>query len=572
MLNKVREILKFFIKHKNIFKVICAISIALLGFIFIFIVKVSHISESKSYQVYFNEDDSGNSKEISEESIIKQDFNFNKNISGVNIYFATKQENNVGNINVKLLDINQNKLVEQWQVSASEIKNEEYHQFILKNATSNNLDSRYQIEITSDYKGNDNTPTVKLSSRDIYKNGNLFFNDENQNADICFSVSTNKSEFINYIYFTLAVILTIYIAILFYLTQIKKCKIEKLFLVSALFIGGSYLLLITPYSISDESKHINTAYRYSNIFTFSGGYQTEDGNMLKRISDTEVFGLRTSPSISTYNVVISHFFDRCNSDEMIETEGERVGNICQYIPSAIGITIARILNLGYIPLIYMARLCNFLFFITMAYLAIKNAPFGKLVFFAVAMLPMTLQQAASCSYDAIVNGIAFVFISYCLRVAFSDRKITARDIIILFILGSIFAAAKAGVYIFVCLLIFIIPKNRFKNHKRYIISIAGIIGAALATLLYFNNVKVTKAVTITSKELANYSSQVAYPFSYLFHNPFAFIKMVYNTIVNQSDFYLSTLIGGELGWYTIPIPLVIVISYIIILIFSGQRP
>lgn len=571
MVEKLRDILRNHVKHKNIIIVISLICITLLGFIFIFFTKIIPISESKSYDIYYNEDDSGDAKQVSDGNLIKQDFNFSKNMSGFNIYFKVQQAETSGKVKVSLSDVESGKLIEEWDINDSDIKNEEYHQFILKNVVVNKEDTKFEISITSDYVGNENTPSVKVSSRDTYQNGELFVNNESQDSDICFSVSTDKSQFIKYIYLALTVVLTTFVGVLFYLILLKQCRIEKLFVVSALFIGLTYMFLITPYSISDESKHINTAYRYSNIFTFNGGYETEDGNMLKRVSDTEVYGLRTTPSISTYYVVLSHLFDRDNNNEMVETPGERVGNICQYIPSSFGITIARIFKMGYIPLIYLARICNFAFFVTIAYFSIKKAPFGKLVFFMAAMLPMTLQQAASCSYDAIVNGVAFFFISNCLYVAFTDKKIKVKDIIILFILGGLFTAAKAGVYIFVCLLIFIIPKNKFENLKGYIISVGGIIGASVSTLLYFNNVKVTKAVTISSKELVDFNSKVAYPFSYIFHSPLTFIKIICNTIVAEGDFYLSTLIGGDLGWYTIPVPVTIVIGYIILMIFSAFR-
>ena len=52
-----------------------------------------------------------------------------------------------------------------------------------------------------------------------------------------------------------------------------------------------------------------------------------------------------------------------------------------YLPQALGITLARLLGLGGLGLLYMGRLFNLLFLAGMGYLAMRRMPFGKEVLF-----------------------------------------------------------------------------------------------------------------------------------------------------------------------------------------------
>ena len=56
-------------------------------------------------------------------------------------------------------------------------------------------------------------------------------------------------------------------------------------------------------------------------------------------------------------------------------------------------------------------------------------PIGKVTMFIVALLPMTLQQATSFSYDAIINALAFLYTAYCLYFAYSEKEKKKKEFI-----------------------------------------------------------------------------------------------------------------------------------------------
>lgn len=550
--------------NRKLLVLILIITISIVSFVFIFQTKVIDISETKSHYIYLNDDIEGTSTNITKETTLVQEFKCDESFSGFRIYFGQNNQGAKGTVKVTL-ENQKSEVIQTFEMNSSDIKTDQYNVFYLDNSVNNNCKNAYKIVITAD------SQDIIKSSRDMYRDGNLYINGQKQDSDICLNLISTDSHFIVYFYFMITTILTIFIGVVSYLLIYKNLKIENIFLLSSLFLGITYMIVFTPYSISDESKHINTAYRYSNIFTFSGGYQTSDGDMLKRSEDTEVFGLRDKPSINTYYVVFTHILDIDTSSSVLKAKGETIGNILQYIPTAIGMTVARIYKLGYIPLIYIARIYNLLFFILMAYLAIKKAPFGKVIFFITAMLPMTMQQAASCSYDAVVNGIALLFISYCLSVAFESKKQIKADFIIMVILGIIFAAAKAGVYVFVLMLLLIIPKEKFKNIKTYFVSVGLILIPSIIGLTFFNKIKILNAITSNGNKLLDFDNRIAYPFSYIFDNPIGYINLFINTIINKGEFYISTLIGGQLSVYTVHISNAILLAFIILLIISTFR-
>jgi uncharacterized membrane protein len=112
--------------------------------------------------------------------------------------------------------------------------------------------------------------------------------------------------------------------------------------------------------------------------------------------------------------------------------------------------------------------------IVLVFLAIRITPVFKWVFFLLGIMPMTLFQFASLSYDAITIGLCFLLLATILNYALRDEKsISSREIAFLFILALMLAAAKQP-YVIMVLAFFIIPFSRFGSLKKYLTIIAGL--------------------------------------------------------------------------------------------------
>ena len=87
-----------------------------------------------------------------------------------------------------------------------------------------------------------------------------------------------------------------------------------------------------------------------------------------------------------------------------------------YFPQVLGLTLGRELGLGPLALLYLGRLCTLVFCIWMFYWSIRRTPVLKWVFCLLAATPINMSLAASCSQDAVINGLAFLFTaSVCIR-------------------------------------------------------------------------------------------------------------------------------------------------------------
>ena len=64
-----------------------------------------------------------------------------------------------------------------------------------------------------------------------------------------------------------------------------------------------------------------------------------------------------------------------------------------------------------------ARIGNLLFFVAVLYLALRIAPVCRPVLFCLALMPMTIHQAASASADGPTIASAFLLFAYVLHLA-----------------------------------------------------------------------------------------------------------------------------------------------------------
>ena len=565
---------KHIINHKHIINnmlIMILVLIFLLLFSGIIYYKsVLPVCKNEKHNIYFNMENDEKDRIYIKDKEIKQEFCLKDNISSIIIFFNNDEEiNSESNVSVEIRKVDNNQTIQKWELSGKEISSSNLQQFDLDNSL-NKYNGKYVLLINQ--KDREGKISLQASNKDIYYDGNLFIGTEQQDSDICFMAISENSMFLSKLFWIFDIFLIIGIEVIYYSIFIKRCKIENLFIICALFVGFVYMFLITPYSVSDESGHINTAYRYSNIWTNSGGYQADNGDMYKRKADISVFGLSTKPSISTYYTVYSNFFCKSKDNSLIQVQGERIGNITQYIPSSIGITIARVLDLGYIPMIYLARLCNFIFYLVLIRCAIKKIPFAKILLFVIALTPLAIQQAASVSYDAIVISLIFFVIASWIKLAYGENnEIRNLEFISLIITSGLLAGCKGGIYIFLWFLATLISWKKIKQNKKIRIVIIRSILIAIGSILFFNYAKIYYTVTVENKSLSDYNQQIAYSYSYIFNNPCGFLSLIYNTIKKELDYYVISTLGGILGWNNVKLPIVIVLANGIILLLSALK-
>lgn len=357
----------------------------------------------------------------------------------------------------------------------------------------------------------------------------------------------------------------------------QRLPIEKLFLLSAISLGFIYSLVLPPLSAPDEVSHYISAYKLSNQLMGKAATQ-EHGLVYIRKEDYHIeniwdidLGKDQKPEIlgqfldqDTYvDIHERGFFGNVDKTQAISNQWTVNTTPLAYIPQAVGITIARILNLSAIGLLFMGRWCNLLFYAFLTYLAMRRLPFGKEVLFGVSLLPMVLHLGGSMSYDVMILAMSFYFTAICMDLTYCKEKVSIKDILLLAAVIVVLAPCKI-VYSVVLGFCLLIPPRKFGSKKAYLASAAFVLAAFLASMILVNSQTVVHYVK-ESESYIEWAQETGYSFAYLVYNPNVVFEMLYNTIIWQSKDYHLNMIGLSLG----NMDPVLNVPYLLILAFSA---
>lgn len=363
-------------------------------------------------------------------------------------------------------------------------------------------------------------------------------------------------------------------AVLFWwMVFVKKCRIETTTLVSLLFLGLLYNFLLLPYMSPDERTHIDMTYRYSNELLGIEGTGSEI-TIAKRVDDTKLELLET-PELSNYYTVYHHLFERVQDDSLVVTNSaiNTYAPIFVYLPAVLGMTAARLLGLGTIPMLLLARWCNLAFFALCVWWCMKKLPFGKMALAVIALFPMTIQQCNSFSYDSVITSVVFLFTTYVLCLTYEEKPITISDAAILSVLSALLVYGKSGVYLPVCLALLLIPARKFGAVWKKYVTAGSLMGIGLLSYINRNSGTVTQVLTTTAETsavgaAAGNAVDMGYTVGYFLQNPWKLIQMLANTVMDKGEFYLESIVGQKMGWIDVEISRIVVTGFLILFLFS----
>lgn len=380
----------------------------------------------------------------------------------------------------------------------------------------------------------------------------------------------------------------LFLAVLAGLLWFGKGKRPWLFPVTVICLGLLYMMILPPFSAPDEPRHFVSAYRLSsqlmgkkavadeNFYAAASEKEMEcinhGGNVLVREQDA-----REAPYAQigrdTYELVITELLTKDTSEKMtVRWESPVNTTPAAYLPQALGIAAARVLQLGYIPLIYMGRLFNLLAFTGLALLAVRIMPFKKEVLMAVSLLPMTLHLAASLSYDTVIIGLSMVFFAWCFHLAYEKKEIGTKEVVILGLLLVLLEPCKI-VYLPLAGICLLIPASKFGGKKRYWISVAAVIAVMVSAILLINYVVLAAWIQDTDNLISWEGGAAGYTIEDVLRKPYQSAMIYYETMVTQLDYYQATMLGGYLGNLdpTLEIPYFCLVLLWVVLILSAVR-
>ncbi|MBQ8814171.1 MAG: DUF2142 domain-containing protein [Lachnospiraceae bacterium] len=331
-----------------------------------------------------------------------------------------------------------------------------------------------------------------------------------------------------------------------YVLRKKEFCLHKMYLLCGLYLGTLYMVVLPPLTAPDEWAHYATAYKISNYLVGEEAVD-EDGYIMVQLEEMSG-NAQARPDAGEYQYYWENYFGKETYDEMIPSNQR--GNqtfLASYVPQALGITLARLFNLNFASRILFGRIFNLIWSVFAVSLAIKLMPFGKKMMFAVAMLPMTLHELASNSYDAWIIGFSMLFIAYCMKLAYEKEKVDNRDVAILACLIGLLAPCKI-VYAPIIGLCLLIPREKFGNIKRWMISAGIVLGALIVMMLIVNGQTLSwYAEADVTDNYVSHAGEQGYTFTYFLEHPVELPMIMLNTLKVSGMLYLKTMLGWRLG-------------------------
>lgn len=346
-------------------------------------------------------------------------------------------------------------------------------------------------------------------------------------------------------------------------------KPEKVFLFAGAVLAVLYLLLLPPLAVPDEEAHFKEAYYYSN--QIMGKEQAEDGKLWMDLEDFHALQVfETTPSLSEYDTLKEEITKSGREEGTKEIKrNDTQAPAVTYIPGIVGITLGRLLGLNGLLVIYLGRICSILFYLFTMYWFIRLMPFGKSAAFIMAVLPMTIQQCCSYSYDSIVIEAAFLYLAVLFGLLYQKQPIQRWQIVLYVIFMIMLSVSKGGTYMSLCLLTMMIPISRFKDKKQKWIFVGCMAAVAVIAFLSSTLSYVLYVASPTAEQAADsYLAGEAYGAAGLLQNPWTFICLTTRTLFLSGDGFLETMLGMQLGWLNVFVSRIVIYGLLLMMILS----
>lgn len=334
---------------------------------------------------------------------------------------------------------------------------------------------------------------------------------------------------------------------LLFLYIMRNIRMEIFCFICIIFLGGMSALVQPILNIPDEAAHFARAERVSE------GKMFVDPAVQKFETIRSVIEMEESLSIPITKSELK------NKD--INYETEYVDHVAAsnlsflYFPQAIGIIIAKVLKMNAIWMLWLARLSNLLVYAFLIAIGLKITPRLKYLLFAISISPMSIQQAASCSVDAMINGITILYIAFFLYL-YNKKYINKKETLMFYILSILVVLAKVTNICIAGLILLLPLEMNEKKKKSYFIKGIGVFGICVIAIVYY----------LHTLDFATNLSQVDYitqmnvngeeQIKYIMNNFSHWFRMFIAAMINQV--YISVVQLSTFGWLSYGYPILIV--------------
>lgn len=353
----------------------------------------------------------------------------------------------------------------------------------------------------------------------------------------------------------------------FALLKRKNFKTEVLFAVIYLFMSIITLVAIPVFNTPDEYSHFLRSYEVSR------GYMTSEGNGGNDLfSYGRTFNSGLIPEFSAKDHVSLWDIGE-NAKQEIDKKNTQFygfGNTAlyaptSYFPQAIGIRITDLFTDRPVALAYGGRIANMLCFGLIFFLAIRFTPVGKNFIALLGLVPINIQSANSMSADALALALTVAMVVFVMYMRYKEKGVMRKSQLVLMYVVTGFLCLCKVVYMPFCLLLFLIPRERFRSKKNYWAHV--ICAGAMILILSFGWLAIASGYLCESQPGVDTAAQL----TGIIKGPAAFLMTFVRSLDTFGITYLTEMMGSNLGWLNIPVSALLAFGYLLILILQFSR-
>ncbi|MBQ8610320.1 MAG: DUF2142 domain-containing protein [Oscillospiraceae bacterium] len=584
-------------KYRHLLVIAVLLLAAAAAFVFVGIDTLS-LAQGKTQRVIVNDDYSVLTQPVQGTEGIRQQLQIKAGttLHGVSVNISTFARVVRGTVYADVLDA-QGKRLAGAAVDMVQLKDNTFRMFLLDHPVTCAQDTELVLHIYTEPQTAEDVIALWKSETD-YEGFALSEADGQSTGTIAVQyIVEHVGQDVVWYYVLLFVLSAVALVLVYVLAFVIKVKPEWLFLAAALLVGMVFVVFTPVGGAPDEYVHIASAYKMSNRILGVeelGGY----GTVTVRACDAQesMAGPVNYDSFS-FQEIWQGLSGGAPADKTLTVIEARTADVffLQYLAQALGVSLARLLGVGYIWLIVFGRMANLLAYAAVTFLAIRCIPVFRTALALCALLPMSLQLAGSFSYDAYVLYLSFLGIAMVFSMAYGDGKVGWKELLGCTAVFSLLAPAKA-VYILLAFLVFIVPSGRLGGRKKALLAKGAVVLIAVLFWLLTNAGMVLNTLGITythveakpeiaagqvlqeaepeqvaegvqypfdamestaddaylyydpeSDILPNGDSRYYYSVSYMLRNPGQTLRLLVHTLTQETGKYVQSLLGTRLG-------------------------
>lgn len=349
-------------------------------------------------------------------------------------------------------------------------------------------------------------------------------------------------------------------------TTEHKNRLSKLYLIISFCFGIMIIYINPPLACPDEAYHYSYTARISRLDILP---DVKDGNTGIYVTADEISFILYDYNADTYSYgKTQEYRDAQDNEDNLEFHPEfGAGSPVGYLISGGTAAVVRLIkgDLSPYDIFIIGKMANLLFSLILISFAIRKSTRLNNTMFLLALMPMTLYQCASLSYDAVVIPCAFLLFAYATRIMDSgeDFKVGKEEIFMICLSTFFLIGAKSAAYSPLIIILLALSIKKFKNLKQYftcigLVALMGFISYVIPKI----GIEIATSTAVVAENTLK-SEQI----QYLLSNVFSIPDIISNTVDGNLLFWWEGFIG-YFGWFDVRLPKVVLDFYTIVIAIS----